>query len=204
MYTRNAFSGYNFAQATKSISNPSPSYATTTGGNILLTWFPIKSLSIGRLGFGVVGGIYWSTFNTTTDVFDSTGKSTGTTVTKASPQEATTYGARAVYEFDYWLGQILVPYAFLGVDNVMLKAYSVAVGTSTSSAKSYVDIPATQIISQYYGGGIHFNLNRVEPVAASRGLVNIGVRKFYLSYMALQRSGSLYGLTHNLGLNFEF
>jgi hypothetical protein len=201
IYVRSAFNGYNFDQAEPSsrIPNPPKSYADTQGGNLLITWFPIKSLSFGRLGFGVTGGIYWSTFNTATPSVDANGNTAGTVNTKASPQEVVTYGARAVYEFDYWLGQILVPFAFLGADQVVMRPYSVSVGS-----QAVVDIAGRHVVSQYYGGGVHFNLNRVEPVVASRALVNVGVKKFYLSYMALQRTGELSGLTHNVGLNFEF
>jgi hypothetical protein len=196
VYSSGAFGGYDFnwEKTPDAINNPDyakSAFPTTQGANLSLTYFLLRSLSLGRLGIGAVGGIYWSQFTTETP---NTGIG-GTAVTKASPQQVTTYGLRAVYELDYWLGQLLVPFAFYGQDRVLIKAYSV--GTVLS-------FPARQVTSPYMGGGLRFNLNRLEPTVASKALVNTGVRKFYLSYSALQRSGTFKSLTHNVGLDFEF
>jgi hypothetical protein len=202
-YARNAFSGYNFNN-NPAAPNGAKVYAETQGGVLSITYFPIKSLSLGRLGFGLSGGVYWTAFSTVTPVKDNaTGLNSSTTVTKATPQQITTYGARALYEADYWLGQILVPFAFVGLDRVMIKAYSVVVNSQVGpeTPANYI---AAQLNSFNFGGGMRFNLNRVEPVVASHALVNVGVRKFYLSYTALQRLGDFSGLAHNLGMDFEF
>lgn len=196
MYSFTAFSGYNFNFKPGTVLGSQPSYAKTQGGNLFLTWFPVKSLTVGRLGFGINGGIFWSKFNTQTG-FASGGSSPIYTVAK--PQNIVTYGARATYEFDYWLAQIIVPFAYVGADEVAIQAYSVSAGGTT-----FLDIPRRQLVSQYWGGGVHFYLNRVEPVVGSRALVNVGIRKFYLTYMIMQRGGELDGITHSLGLNFEF
>ncbi len=202
-FVRNAFSGYNFNSKPVHPSDPK-AYADTQGGTLSVSYFPIKSLTFGRLGFGVNGGIYWSTFSTVTDVKnDADGSNSAAAVTKATPQEITTYGIKAIYEFDYWLGQILVPFAFLGMDRVMIKGYSVEVGSQVGKT-TYASYSAANLNSQNFGGGMRFNLNRVEPNVASHALVNVGVRKFYLTYTALERLGDLAGLTHNLGLDFEF
>ena len=54
------------------------------------------------------------------------------------------------------------------------------------------------------GGGVAINLNRIEPTVASKALVNTGIRKYYLTYNATQRTGRFSGLTHAFGLRMEF
>lgn len=187
-YARNAFSGYNFNRSgVGTRKNPD-----TNGAVLSLTYFPIRSLAFGRLGLGPVVGVYWSTFTTPTN---------GSFEVVASPQQVFSYGGRAIYEFDYWLGQILVPFAFIGIDQVQIKQYTVV---GANAAVAYDTGPSRNVSATNYGGGLRFNLNRVEPTVASRALVNVGIKKFYLTYTALDRSGELAGLTHNLGLDFEF
>jgi hypothetical protein len=213
-YTRNALSGYNYNyqsttpnQVTQQVT---PVYANSQGGNLLITWFPLHNLSIGRLGFGIVGGVFWNTYNVPTLSYGSgvdpnTGDLTNsTTSTSASPLAVMTYGVRAVYELDYVLGQVIVPYAFVGADEVVIQGYSVSAADTNGTSQTFVSWGRQQLVSEYVGAGFHLNLNRIEPGAASRALVNVGIRKFYISYSALDRLGTLSGLTHNVGLNFEF
>jgi hypothetical protein len=200
LYSLTAFNGYNFnfKPDLGTVNRDSPLYGKTQGGTILVNWFPIRSLTVGRLGFGVNAGIFWTKFDVPTQSFDSNGGSSNVTTT-SKPQNILTYGARATYELDYWLAQILVPYAAVGFDEVAVQAFSVSAGNLT-----YVRIPRRQLVSSYWLAGAHFYLNRVEPVVGSRGLVNVGIRKFYLSYSYLQRTGDLAGGTHSIGLTFEF
>jgi hypothetical protein len=188
-YNYHAFSNYDFSRGDPRFSR---TYADTSGPGLELMIYPIKSLTFGRLGFGIDGAYYWSSF-----ALDN--GSGGKLQDKPSNGSMYTYGVRAEYEFDYWLGQILVPFGFVGYDQVFVKGYKGQVN----------GIPQTDFSSyrkavQTYGGGAHFNLNRVEPVTASRALVNTGIRKFYLTYAATQRTGGFSGLTHSLGLTFEF
>lgn len=208
-YVHRAFGNYNFnhkagSDGSTGTLRSTPIYADTQGGILSLGYFPLRSLTFGRLGAIVQGGIYFSKFTLDTPVVDQgTGNTGGTVKDDTKRQQATSVGVRAVYEFDYFLGQMFVPYITVGVDNVRVQPYKVSVGFQSGSV-GVVDIPANNLTSQSYGAGVHFNLNRVEPVVASRALVNVGVKKFYLSYLALQRSGSLSGLTHSLALRFEF
>jgi|GEM_PF-6732873 len=208
-YVHRAFGDYNFNHKSGSDSatgtlRSTPIFADTQGGILSLGYFPLHSLTFGRLGAIAQAGIYFSKFTIDTPVVDQGTGNTGATVKDDTKrQQATSVGIRAVYEFDYYLGQMFVPFLTLGVDNVRFQPYKVSVGFQTGSV-GVVDIPANNITSQSYGAGMHINLNRIEPVVASRALVNVGVKKFYLSYLALQRSGSLSGLTHSLALRFEF
>ncbi len=195
-YARRAFSGYNFNR-----SNVGPKGNPDTDGALIsLTYFPLKSLTWGRFGLGVIGGAYLSKFTTPTTDF-VTGKAVSVS---ATPLQITSYGGRAIYEFDYVLGQLLVPFAFVGIDQVQIKRYSVETAMRTGTTTSFDTGPARSVSSTNYGGGARFNLNRVEPIVASRALVNTGIRKFYLTYTALDRAGELRGLTHNLGIDLEF
>lgn len=201
-YTRFAFSDYNFnfneSGTLDSKGQPRRVYADTQGGTISVSYFPIRTLR-GRLGFSGIAGIYWSKFEVETPSVDSTSTVIGNTLTATSRHSVDTYGIRATYEATFYLGQILVPFFYLGYDRVKIQGYKVGV-----SNIQVLDIPARSIGSASYGLGAHFNLNRVEPVVASRALVNVGVRKFYLSYTMNQRMADLSGLSHYLGLRFEF
>lgn len=201
-YVHRAFGDYNFnfRPDTSSFQGTQPVFADTQGGLFSLGFFPLRSLDFGRLGLIAQGGVYLSKFTLETPQFNSSGQVTNMVRDDVKRQSAISYGARAVYEFQYFIGQLFVPFATVGVDVVRFSPYRVA-GNAT---RNVVDIPANTVTAQSYGGGIHFNLNRVEPVVGSRALVNVGVKKFYLSYLALQRSGALSGLTHSLGLRFEF
>lgn len=208
-YAHNAFSGYNFnfkagqAGNTGMLGNRTV-YADTQGAILSLGYFPIRSLSIGRLGFIGQAGLYFSKFSIDTPkVNQATGAIEGIVKDDVKRQQAVSYGVRAVYEFQYFLGQMFVPFITVGLDLVRMQPYKVAVGNNIA-ATEVLNIPANNITSQSYGAGLNINLNRIEPVVASRALVAVGVKKFYLSYLALQRTGTLSGLTHSLGLRFEF
>lgn len=189
-YQYKAFSDYDFNRGNSLYSR---TYGDTSGPSLALLVFPVRSLSFGRLGFGPTVAYYWSTFNFTGSAGDAIKD-------RSSKGSMYTYGVKAVYEFDYWLGQIIVPYAFASFDQVFVKGYGVIAGNGVK----FADYPSYRSTSTAFGGGLHFNLNRVEPVVASRALVNVGIRKFYLTYNATQRVGEFGGLTHALGLTFEF
>jgi hypothetical protein len=205
LYSLTAFNGYNFNfQPNLTTKNGAQTlFGKTQGGTIGLDWFPIRSFTVGRLGFGVNAGIFWTRFDvptTSTVINPATGvSSTGPAITSSKPQNIISYGVRATYELDYWLAQIFVPYAFVGADEMAIQSFSVSAGNAT-----YVSIPRRQLVSEYWGAGARFYLNRVEPVVGSRALVNVGIRKFYLAYSYIQRNGDIAGGTHSLGLTFEF
>ena len=206
-YIHRAFGDYNwnFNPAAGQLQGTNPVRADTQGLMVSFGYFPLRSLTFGRLGALAQGGVYVSKFSLDTPQFNATGQQTNTVRDDAKRQSGMSYGVRAVYEFQYFIGQLFVPFVTAGVDMVRINPYRVAViAGNTGAERVVVDIPANSITSQSYGAGVHFNLNRVEPVVGSRGLVNVGVRKFYLTYLALQRSGTLSGLTHSLGLRFEF
>lgn len=197
-YVRNAFSNYNYNYKPGNVAGSQSLTGATQGGELMITWFPLHSLTFGRLGFGILGGMYFTKFSYPITAFDTNNNPYPATGS-STPQQSVSYGARAVYEFDYFLGQLLVPFGFVGTDYVNMKSIVLNNGT-----QALVNVPQRNITSQNYGGGVHFNLNRLEPVVASRALVNVGIKKFYLTYMALERVGTLEGWTHNLALNFEF
>ncbi len=167
--------------------------AKTSGPTATLSFFPLRSLSFGRLGVGVQGGYYWSTF--TLDRPEG-----GTLEDKVKGGSMSSYGARAIYEFEYIIGQTFVPFAFVSYDQIFVKKY---VGIVRGQAVTG-DFPSAKVNTMGYGGGLRINLNRIEPVVASRALAGVGVRKFYLTYAAVQRPGKMAGLSHSAGLDFEF
>lgn len=166
-----------------------PSVAVSTadsqGGALSFNYFPVRSLSYGRLGVGAQVAAYWTKYQHTAG---------GVTETN-SKHSIDTYGARLIYEFQYFLGQLIVPHAFYAYDQVRVRPYSYAAAG--------VNYTGTRFTSQSYGGGLHLNLNRLESSAASRALATSGIRKFYLSYTYLQRSENT-GSSHYLGLKFEY
>ncbi|MGZ3686400.1 MAG: hypothetical protein ACXVCI_21280, partial [Bdellovibrionota bacterium] len=109
------------------------------------------------------------------------------------------FGGKAVYEFDYFLGQIVVPWVFYGMDKVTVRPYSLA-----SGGVVYANYPKSTFNRRAYGGGLNLNLNRLEPMSASRGLANVGVRKTYLAYTYLTDATGGTGASHFLGLRFEY
>ncbi|RYZ94264.1 MAG: hypothetical protein EOP11_26620 [Proteobacteria bacterium] len=160
----------------------------TVGGAFSWNYFPLRGIDTGRLGVGVRGGAYLAKYNTTNGTVNASGK---------RKLSALTYGLRATYELQYWVGQLFVPFAFVGYDQVNVKGFDEA---STS-----VSVAAQKYGSVNYGAGLSFNLNRLEPRAASKSLVSTGVRKFYLAYTFQQRSDSQNtGPSHYLGLRFEY
>lgn len=206
-YIHRAFGDYNWniKPDTSSLQGDRPIFADTQGLTFSFGYFPLRSLTFGRLGVLAQGAVYLSKFSIDTPQFNTTGQQTNTIKDDTKRQSGMSYGVRAVYEFQYFIGQLFVPFVTAGVDMVRINPYRVAVvAGNTGTERVVVDIPSNSITSQSYGAGVHFNLNRVEPVVGSKGLVNVGVKKFYLTYLALQRSGALSGLTHSLGLRFEF
>ncbi|MGE3262906.1 MAG: hypothetical protein AB7K68_14080 [Bacteriovoracia bacterium] len=164
--------------------------ATSQGGQLSFTYFPLKDLSYGAFGIGPVGSVVFTRYKyssaTIPGEFESTKK-----------RSMYSYGARAIYEFDYWLGQLVVPFALFDYQKVKL--------TSFERTAVNVAVPSQSFDSQCYGAGAHLNLNRLEGASASRGLANLGIRKTYLTYTfvnELQSSGG--SGTHALGLRFEY
>lgn len=178
-YIYRPFSEYDF--------NPGAAKTTaeSQGGALSFNYFPVRSLSYGRLGVGAQVAAYWTKYENTVS---------GTTVSN-SKHSIDTLGARLIYEFQYFLGQTLVPHVFYAYDQVRVRPYSLA--------QAGVNFPGTRFNSQSYGGGLHLNLNRLESGAASRALASSGIRKFYLSYTYLQRPEDT-GSSHYLGLKFEY
>jgi len=159
----------------------------TAGGAASLTYFPLRGIDSGRLGVGARLGAYLSSYDTVNgSVSNSSSK-------KLS---AITYGLRGSYEFQYWIAQLFVPFVFVGYDQVSTKDFA--------DAKTSVRVAGSKFGSVNYGAGLNFNLNRLEPQSASKSLVSTGIRKFYLSYTFMQRSGDLTGASHFLGLRFEY
>lgn len=160
-------------------------FAENQGGALAFNYFPLRSLSYGRLGVGAQAAAYWSklTFIQGNGLPETTNRHTLDTI-----------GGKLIYEFQYFLGQIVVPYAFYGYDMVRVKSVQLDGG---------INYPARRFNSQSYGAGAHLNLNRLEGRAASKALASSGIRKFYLSYTLLQRAEST-GASHFLGLRFEY
>ncbi len=180
-YAHDAFRGYDFDSTSTRL------LADTMGAQLSITYFPLRSLVFGRLGAGIHAGAYWSKFsyvNTATGLSDTTRKHTIDLV-----------GAKLQYEFQYFVGQILVPFAYLGYESGRVGTLSIPTNAG--------NFPKQSFSSQNYGGGVHLNLNRLERRAASRALASSGIRKFYLSY-TYQKKEMMEEADHLLGLRFEY
>jgi hypothetical protein len=180
-YGHEAFQGFDFDPTANSRV-----LADTKGGTLSVTHFPVRSLSYGRLGLGLQASVYWSKF----EFFRTDG-----TPDTTQKHVMDTIGGKAIYEFQYFVGQILVPFALYGYDSVRVRSFQLPV-----VGGSY---PKQTINSQNYGGGVHLNLNRLERRAASRALATSGIRKFYLSYTYQKREMNEVA-DHFLGLRFEY
>ncbi len=159
----------------------------STGGVISFTYFPLRSLSYGRFGLGLQGGVYWTKIE-----FTQTGS---TEVDSSKKHSIDTYGGKAIYEFHYFLGQLVVPFAFYSYEQVRVRPFTID--------RANIRYPSHSIALQSYGGGMHLNLNRLEPSVASRALASSGVKKFYLTY-TLQQPSEAADARHFLGLRFEY
>ncbi len=183
-YTNGAFSDYDF-DPTQAIKNAD----STKGAMLSFIYFPVHSLSLGRLGIGPQASVYWSDF------------SVGNSVVREGVAATRSYGGRLVYEFAYFLGQWIVPHAFFGYDYVSVKTVKVTIATNPDPI---ADFPSRTFYSQSIGGGLRLNLNRLEADTAHRALVSTGIRKVYLNYTVQQRLGNQGNdLAHFLGLRFE-
>lgn len=181
-YNHRAYSGYNFNFARSSLPKV---YADNSGPGLTVNYFPLHSLTFGRLGVGITGATYWSKFTWNQNSSHAMGS-------------ILSYGGRLVYEFDYLLGQALVPFVYGGYEWVTVKSQDLVVNGTTFS------IPARNDRFFRYGAGLNINLNRIEPEAASRALANVGIKKFYITYTASQAAGDFGGLAHSGSLRFEF
>jgi hypothetical protein len=162
----------------------------TQGLAFNFSYFPLRSLTYGRLGIGANVGIYMTKFS-----FQQPQPGGGTITDTSRMRSFMAYGARLKYEFQYFLGQLIVPFASFGFDKVSVRPFA-APGLTLS--KNSFD-------SQSYGGGLSMNLNRLEPSSASRSLVSSGVKKYYLTYTYEARSDApSSGQSHLLGLRFEY
>lgn len=180
-YAHNAFADFDVDTGT-GVSQPD-----TQGGELSLTYFPLRDLDLGRLGVGARGGAYWSEFESVA----------GTTPISNKKLSFTSYGARLTYEFQYWIGQTFVPFAYYGYNQVAFRGYS--------EARSNVNYAKRTFGSSNYGAGLSLNLNRLEASSASKALASTGIRKFYLTYTFQQRSDDENtGSGHYLGLRFEY
>lgn len=178
-YGQNAFSNYDFDPG------PLKKSVDTQGAVLSFNYFPVRSLSYGRLGLGLQGAAYFAKFDFQT--------AAGPDVSKRHAID--TYGGKLIYELQYFLGQTFVPFAYYGYDKVRVRPFSLA--------SANVNYPATSFTSANYGAGLHLNLNRLEGSAASKALASSGIRKFYLSYTFQQRAEDT-GAGHYLGLRFEY
>jgi hypothetical protein len=146
----------------------------TTGAVLKAKYYPFTSA--GRFGLGPQAG--WS-------------QGSGTYV-----RTITSYGAEAEYAADFSMYQLLVPFAFLGLENVGIKFKGGDGVTTAPAGKSYSQ--------SYWGAGLAINLNLLEHRTASRSLADTGIKKFYLiaSWKQPVKSESLGNAL--LGLRFEF
>lgn len=182
-YTRNAFPNYDYDLTA------GKKFFDAQGAIFSVLYFPIHNLTFGRFGLGLQVGGYLTKYVTT--------NSSDSNVEINKKLGFVTYGGRATYEFQYWLGQLFVPHVFVGYEQVRVSAYQLAAAG--------INYPANTFSSQVYGAGLNLNLNRLEPRVAGSALANIGVRKFYLAYSYMQRSDSSdSGASHLLGLRFEY
>jgi hypothetical protein len=180
-YAHDAFRGFDFDPGSTRL------LADTMGAQLSFTYFPLRSLMYGRLGAGLHGGAYWSKFsyiNSTTNQSDTTRKHT-----------IDVFGGKVQYEFQYFVGQILVPFVNYGYEAGRVGTLGIPVGPGTFAKQSFN--------SKNYGGGVHLNLNRLERRAASRALASSGIRKFYLTY-TYQKKEIMEEADHFLGFRFEY
>lgn len=185
--TLKAFPNYDFdpSSVVKTFDNK--------GGSLSFMYFPLRSLTFGRLGVGATAGMYVTKFSFLAS-FDQ-GRQTKTDTNTV--RSFTSYGARVKYEFQYFLGQFVVPFAFFGYDKVRVKGFKII--------DAGVNYPEKSFDSQALGFGASLNLNRLEPSSANRALVSSGVKKYYLTYTFEGRSDSVNsGTSHLLGLRFEY
>jgi len=180
-YAHDAFRGYDFDSTANRL------FADTMGAQLSISYFPLRSMVYGRLGAGINAGAYWSKFsyvNNSTGLSDTTRKHTIDVV-----------GAKLQYEFQYFVGQILVPFAYLGYESGRVSTLNIPTNAGT--------FPKQSFNSQNYGGGVHLNLNRLERRAASRALASSGIRKFY-PRSTYQKKEMMEEADHLLGLRFEY
>ncbi len=169
-----AFPDRNYAPA----NAVKPKTMPLTGAKFQYQYFPVAG-KMGRLGFGPSGGMYYA----------SKSKTSG------EPARAFTYGAKATYEFQYWVAQLFVPFVDFGVEHANLSSFDYDQNLATHNVA-----PAANFTSSFYSLGLMLNLNLLEPDAASRAIASNGIKKFYLAYAAENREG----WNHNLGVRFEF
>ena len=179
-YAFRAFPNYDFD--TRAAFN---SVKVSKGGTLSFLYFPVAH-SYGRLGLGLSAGYYYAKSDD---------------LIKGVSPSFVTYGLKGIYEFQYWVAQLLVPFVMFGWDQVDQKDYAINTGTpGTAVAGSSFSAP-------YYGGGLALNLNRLESQTAAKALADLGVRKFYLVYTLHQRAADTdarSGSSHFVGLRFEF
>jgi hypothetical protein len=156
------------------------------GALLSVSYFPLNTIDTGRLGVGLIGGAYFSKIDNINGADFSGGK---------NRISAISAGVRATYEFQYWIAQTLVPFAYVGYDQLNFR--SVQINTTS--------LPKSNLRAMNYGLGLNLNLNRIEPAAASKALASTGIRKFYLAYTFMTRSASVEtGPSHFIGLKFEY
>jgi hypothetical protein len=164
---------------------------STKGGKMAFLYYPLRSINTGRLGVGLEGGAFWAKYSFTTG-------SGSSAISDSSTKLALyTYGLKAVYEAQFLVGQVVVPFAAVGYERVNARPFQLA--------SASVNLPKRRFYSSTYGAGLLLNLNRLESDAASRSLGSTGIKKFYLAYTYLRRSDDFNaGDGHALGLRFEF
>jgi len=177
-YSFKAFQNYDYDPSSTLVTKASK------GGTVSFLYFPFIG-SFGRFGLGPSLGAYYAKKDAN--------------LTGISPNFYT-YGIKSIYELQYGVAQVLVPFIMFGWDQVKLKDYvlngSAQLGTSVSGAN---------YSSFYYGGGIALNLNRLESKVAAKALADTGIKKFYLTYTFQQRTDvSSSGAANFLGLRFEY
>lgn len=164
----------------------------TQGAMFSFLYFPLASLDYGRLGVGPNVGFFLTKYAFTTQL-----EAGGTKADSNRVRSFLSYGARIKYEFQYFLGQLFVPFVYFGYDRVSVRAFQVAAAG--------LNFPKNNFDSQAYGGGLSMNLNRLEPSSGSRSLVSSGIKKYYLTYTYEPRSDApSSGKSHLLGLRFEY
>ena len=110
-------------------------------------------------------------------------------------------GPRFVYELKFLVGQMLVPIAFVGYDQVFNRV-------DTAVPTTGVDpVNKENFGSLVYGAGLMVNLNRLDARTGTQALVSTGIRKFNLALLYSLRSGSTDQLSADFftaGLRFEY
>lgn len=112
-------------------------------------------------------------------------------------------GPRAQFEFQFSVGQMLIPVAYVGYDKVFNLENSTDPTMTAALNKQYTDDFNTFV----YGAGLLVNLNTLDTRTATQSLVSTGIRRFSLALLYHKRQGDTASRSSDgamLGLRFDY